>query len=722
MSLEYHPDRRSGDPDAERIFKLIQQSYEILSDPFERKKHDDWIAQKEGKTTQQRRSQNGEKDRSNRERDTKKENKSNYTTVRKTRYFSPAFVVFLIFAIGSTYQMWEWSRTGAIEDFLDQYLDRKIETVSTSSDSIVADSNEVVTTAPVIESRRLPFRITEFITSLMSSDEQEPEVTPEKIISPEVIETEQIINDVTVAETSENLFADALLDFYEKANGDDWIDNTNWGTEDYCSWYGITCRDGKVVELVLEDNKVSGEISSKIVILTSLERLILDNFPFRDTPSRYEGLKGEIPSNMGQLIELRELRLSNNSLSGDIPSIKNLVKLKRLELINNHELTGPIPEGIENFSELEVLALNNKLSGSIPSSLGGLKNLTHLSLGRGLVGEIPPELGDLSNLTLLGLGGNNLTGTIPVSFAKLTNLERLFLQDNALTGKVPQFILQKDFDYIDIEGNNFDAEISEESLFKDVLLDFYEKANGDNWTNNDGWGVGDYCTWYGITCDGVEVTEIRLQSNNLVGTISEELSHLTSLKILHINKNELSGFIPAELGDLANIVNLRLGENRFSGSIPAELGNLPNLTYLSLADNELSGSIPLHLGNLTSLRNLFLMNNQLTGSIPPELGNLTRLSLFGLSNNRLSGSIPTELGNLTNLYRLWLDNNLLSGSVPKFLNEMDLETLDLDGNNFDAEISTSQELINSLNTLNEMYEKGLLTDEEFQEAKSQLLL
>ena len=181
MSLEYHPDRRSGDPDAERIFKLIQQSYEILSDPFERKKHDDWIAQKEGK---------------NRERDTKKENKSNYTTVRKTRYFSPAFVVFLIFAIGSTYQMWEWSRTGAIEDFLDQYLDRKIETVSTSSDSIVADSNEVVTTAPVIESRRLPFRITEFITSLMSSDEQEPEVTPEKIISPEVIDSLNTLNEM----------------------------------------------------------------------------------------------------------------------------------------------------------------------------------------------------------------------------------------------------------------------------------------------------------------------------------------------------------------------------------------------------------------------------------------------------------------------------------------------------------------------------------------------
>jgi len=460
LSLEYHPDRRSGDPEAERIFKLIQQSYEILSDPSERKKHDDWIAQKEGKTTQQRRSQDEEKDGKNRERDTKKENKSNYTTVRKTSYFSPAFVVFLIFAIGSTYQMWEWSKTGAIEDFLDQYLDRKIETVSTSSDSIVTDSNEVVTTAPVIESRRLPFRITEFITSLMSSDEQEPEVTPEKIISSEVIETEQIINDVTVAETSENLFADALLDFYEKANGDDWIYRSNWGVGDYCSWYGITCRDGKVVELVLEDNRVSGEISSKIGILTSLERLILDNSPFRNTPSRYEGLKGEIPSSIGLLAELRVLRLSNNSLSGNIPSIKNLAKLERLELLNNQELIGPIPKGLENFAELEVLDLSsNRLTGMISGNLSKLTKLRYLGLqSNNFVGEIPPELGDLYNLTLLGLGGNNLTGTIPVSFAKLTKLERLFLQNNALTGKVPQFIRRKEFDYLDISGNNFDEE------------------------------------------------------------------------------------------------------------------------------------------------------------------------------------------------------------------------------------------------------------------------
>ena len=52
---------------------------------------------------------------------------------------------------------------------------------------------------------------------------------------------------------------------------------------------------------------------------------------------------------------------------------------------------------------------------------------------------------------------------------------------------------------------------------------------------------------------------------------------------------------------------------------------------------------------------------------------------------------------------------------------MDLEMLELEGNNFDAEISTSQELIDSLNTLNEMHENGLLSDEELVLAKRKIL-
>ena len=62
-----------------------------------------------------------------------------------------------------------------------------------------------------------------------------------------------------------------------------------------------------------------------------------------------------------------------------------------------------------------VLILNdNELSGPIPPEIGNLTNLTTLDLhSNQLTGEIPPEIGNLTNLTTLNLTDNQLTGIIP---------------------------------------------------------------------------------------------------------------------------------------------------------------------------------------------------------------------------------------------------------------------------------------------------------------------
>ncbi|EIC14123.1 J domain-containing protein [Kingella kingae] len=44
LSKQYHPDLNT-DPDAHRIMQLINQAYEVLSDPKKRAEHDLWIAQ-----------------------------------------------------------------------------------------------------------------------------------------------------------------------------------------------------------------------------------------------------------------------------------------------------------------------------------------------------------------------------------------------------------------------------------------------------------------------------------------------------------------------------------------------------------------------------------------------------------------------------------------------------------------------------------------------------
>lgn len=47
LSQKFHPDRNPGDSEAARIMAIINTSYEVLSDPDKRKKHDQWIAQQE---------------------------------------------------------------------------------------------------------------------------------------------------------------------------------------------------------------------------------------------------------------------------------------------------------------------------------------------------------------------------------------------------------------------------------------------------------------------------------------------------------------------------------------------------------------------------------------------------------------------------------------------------------------------------------------------------
>ena len=64
----------------------------------------------------------------------------------------------------------------------------------------------------------------------------------------------------------------------------------------------------------------------------------------------------------------------------------------------------------------KVLLSDESLSGTIPSELGDLSELTHLNLSsNSLTGEIPRQLGRLSNLQEIRLSGNSLTGCIPIA-------------------------------------------------------------------------------------------------------------------------------------------------------------------------------------------------------------------------------------------------------------------------------------------------------------------
>jgi len=66
-------------------------------------------------------------------------------------------------------------------------------------------------------------------------------------------------------------------------------------------------------------------------------------------------LKGEIPKEIGKLINLQDLRLSQNKLIGEIPKeIGKLINLQELNLYNN-QLSGEIPKEIGKLTNLQWL-------------------------------------------------------------------------------------------------------------------------------------------------------------------------------------------------------------------------------------------------------------------------------------------------------------------------------------------------------------------------------
>ncbi|MBV8157565.1 MAG: J domain-containing protein, partial [Dyella sp.] len=57
LSQKYHPDRHADSEQANRIMRLLNVAYEVLSDPVKRAEHDQWIAAQEKQEAEQKQRQ-----------------------------------------------------------------------------------------------------------------------------------------------------------------------------------------------------------------------------------------------------------------------------------------------------------------------------------------------------------------------------------------------------------------------------------------------------------------------------------------------------------------------------------------------------------------------------------------------------------------------------------------------------------------------------------------
>ncbi|XP_077225756.1 LRR receptor-like serine/threonine-protein kinase EFR [Tasmannia lanceolata] len=207
-------------------------------------------------------------------------------------------------------------------------------------------------------------------------------------------------------------------------------------------------------QLAIGQSQISGNIPSQIGNLINLQSLaIYSTF-----------ITGSIPTSIGMLQNLQHLYLGNNNLSGKIPyNIGNLTRLTNLDLGYNN-LQGSIPLSLANCTKLlELFLSRNNLRDTIPKQIIGLSSLSiALDLSQNFfTGSLPSDVGNLEILKILDVSQNKLSGEIPSTLADCKSMRELYMQ-----GKIPKYLEGFKFlQYLNLSFNHFEGEVPKQGVF-----------------------------------------------------------------------------------------------------------------------------------------------------------------------------------------------------------------------------------------------------------------
>ncbi|KAI0483383.1 protein phosphatase 2C [Xylariaceae sp. FL0804] len=219
------------------------------------------------------------------------------------------------------------------------------------------------------------------------------------------------------------------------------------------------CNLESLVDLDVSFNSIAS-LPDDIGKLRNLEKFVMTN----------NRLSGSLPSTLNKLVNLRELDLKYNALTAvniisELPKLEimsadhNMIsqfvgsfeRVRSLKLnanpITKFEISYPVPTlKVLNLSSaqlasidssfncmvnLERLVLDRNYFVSLPNTIGNLRRLEHFSIAHNSVGELPAEIGCLNELRVLDVRGNNIR-KLPMDIWWANKLETLNASSNVL--------------------------------------------------------------------------------------------------------------------------------------------------------------------------------------------------------------------------------------------------------------------------------------------------
>jgi Leucine-rich repeat (LRR) protein len=346
--------------------------------------------------------------------------------------------------------------------------------------------------------------------------------------------------------------------------------------------------------LALYENNLGGEIPPWVWKLQKLEWLFLyaNNF--------IGGIGTEVTA-----FSMQQFDLSTNRLTGPIPeAIGNMKNLTMLYLYYN-DFTGLIPSNIGLLPNLvDIRLFNNRLSGTLPPELGKHSPLGNLEVSNNfLTGELPESLCFNKRLYDIVVFNNNFSGVFPAILGECHTVDNIMAYNNHFNGEFPWTIWWAfpKLTTVMIQNNNFTGTLPSVISSKISRIDM---------GNNRFFGA--------VPSSAPGLISFKAENNQFTDALPGNMSGYANLTNLNLASNQISGSIPSSIQSLKSLNSLNLSSNLISGEIPAEIGFLPALNILDLSNNKLNGCIPEDFNN-SRFSFLNLSSNELTGEVPVAL-------------------------------------------------------------------------------------------------------
>ena len=390
-------------------------------------------------------------------------------------------------------------------------------------------------------------------------------------------------------------------------------------------------------------------------------------------------MQGELPNEIGNLRELKRIKMSGNSLTGRVPNgLVNLRKLETLDISFSENVSWFLPENmsdLKSLKEFKVGGLNihltsfnrlykvetleaisitwSTIQGKLPDGISSLTKLKNLNLGGTRITSLPSDITTLSELVVLNIGRCSKLTSLPENIGDLSQLEQLDMNNSGVE------ILPEGFGRLTgLKSLN----ISYCGALKTLSQDFGNLRN---------------------------MTSFNMVSCAALESLPESFGDLIQLTTLSLSRCESLVSLPESIGKLTGLTSLDLSNCKSLQTLPSSISKLSNIKELSMSSCASLSSLPETVADMKWLKKIVLTNTSLT-SLPAFFSQMTSLEELDITGpyqgGGMQGDAATLFAGMTGLKKLSADYNSFSGDLAWIKNLPNLEVLKMNKNQLSGNI------------------------------------